>query len=215
MTNEAGANEAGANEAALFGRAPLGQPGLSWRGDGALGGLAPLPGGTAGGAAGRALGPLGLITAPLWSRSVSFGIDLVGLFAVFILVVITMNVLEIIPLPEGGVGGAVDPMQPLSAELYAGAFLAQGVYYWVWSSLGWSPGKRLLRLRIVNAQGEAPGPLRGLVRALVSLVSQIWAIGYLIALTDPAHRTFHDRVSRTWVVLADQPSDIERAEERR
>ncbi len=186
---------------------PLGRPGPSWAGDGALGG--PVLGRANEVRAVPVLGPLGLEAAPLWSRIVAFGIDLIGLFFVFVVVVIVMDAFGLATLPEPPADGRLDPLQTLPPGLYGGAFVAQALYYWVWSSLGWSPGKRLCRLRIVNARGERPGPIRGLARALVSLISQIWGLGYLLALPDPAHRTLHDRVARTWVVRVEPPGKTE------
>lgn len=197
MTTEAGFDDAGQPASGSLGR-----PGPTWAGDGALGGVALVRASEA--RAVPVLGPLGLQVAPLWARIAAFGVDLVGLFFVFVLAVMVMGALGLATLPEPAADGRIDPLQTLPPGLYAGAFLAQALYYWVWSSLGWSPGKRLLRLRIVNARGEPPGPIRGLVRALVSLLSQIWGLGYLWALPDPAHRTLHDRVARTWVVR-DEP----------
>ena len=81
-------------------------------------------------------------------------------------------------------------------------------WFWVWNSLGWSPGKRVVGVQIVMADGSAPGPWHGLVRTLVSLVSSFaLAVGYLWAWWDPNHQTWHDRVAGTYVVRAAEKSE--------
>ena len=86
------------------------------------------------------------------------------------------------------------------------------LFRWPWNAIGWSPGKRLLGLRVVDAEGHAPGLLRGFVRSLFALASDLpLFIGYVWALFDGERRAWHDHLARTWVVRArDDGADIER-----
>lgn len=63
-------------------------------------------------------------------------------------------------------------------------------------------GKRLFRLRVVDAQsGEKPLFVASLVRAVVRIVSQnVFYLGCLWALFSPSRRAWHDFASRTLVV---------------
>jgi len=76
-------------------------------------------------------------------------------------------------------------------------------YFWIWNSLGWSPGKRAVGIRIVDAEGLPPGAERGFRRTVGSLVSVFGLfIGYLWALWDPRKQTWHDKMAGTFVVVA-------------
>ena len=76
-------------------------------------------------------------------------------------------------------------------------------YFWVWNSLGWSPGKRAVGIRIVDLEGLPPGAERGFRRTVGSLVSVFGLfIGYLWALWDPRKQTWHDKMAGTFVVVA-------------
>ena len=72
---------------------------------------------------------------------------------------------------------------------------------WLWNSLGWSPAKRIIGLRVVDAAGKPPGWRRGLGRTAASLLSGLaLGFGYLAAAWHPEKRTWHDRMAGTWVV---------------
>jgi uncharacterized RDD family membrane protein YckC len=88
---------------------------------------------------------------------------------------------------------------------YTTVLLLRGVpfvYWTLWNSLGTSPGKWLLGTKLVTARGRAPGLKWGTVRALVAILASGTALqlGYLWALGDREHRTWHDHAARTWVV---------------
>ena len=74
---------------------------------------------------------------------------------------------------------------------------------WLWNSLGWSPAKRIIGLRIVDSAGNPPGWRRGLGRTAASFISGIaLGLGYIAAAWHPEKRTWHDRIAGTWVVDA-------------
>lgn len=73
----------------------------------------------------------------------------------------------------------------------------------IFNSRGWSPGKLVVGIRIVNSEGEPPGLRKGIVRTAGAVFSQaiLWA-GYLWSLFDKRKQTWHDKVSKTYVVRA-------------
>lgn len=80
-------------------------------------------------------------------------------------------------------------------------FVAYYGALWLFNSLGWSPGKRAVGLRIIRADGEPPGMAVGLGRTAASLLSGLFfGAGYWSAISSKEHRTWHDRMAGTYVV---------------
>jgi uncharacterized RDD family membrane protein YckC len=210
MTGEAGAESA---------RETLGRPGPSWRGDGALGGRPRAS--TIGPEATSPLSELGLAPAPYRLRLVGFLVDQL-LFAMLFSIVLLPLLLAsgVVALPAGI--DALDGVAEIEALLSAPPLVFSQValttlYRWIWNALGWSPGKRLLGLRTIDTRGQAPGLQKGLLRAAVAVLSDLplW-LGYAAAGWDRERRTWHDRVSGTWVVrVAALKEAGERSESRR
>ena len=70
--------------------------------------------------------------------------------------------------------------------------------------LGASPGKQVLKLRVVALNGQPPDKRQRLLRSAFSLVSgYAMFLGYLWALWEPQRRTWHDLVAGTRVVPAE------------
>jgi len=71
----------------------------------------------------------------------------------------------------------------------------------VFNSIGVSPGKAVVGIRIVNRHGNPPGVAAGLGRTLVAIASW-WALwlGYFWAAGDRHHRTWHDLAADTYVI---------------
>ncbi len=66
---------------------------------------------------------------------------------------------------------------------------------------GQTPGKRLLGLQVVDANGGEPGILRSAVRALLALGSGLLVLmGFLLVLFDRRRQTLHDKLARTFVI---------------
>lgn len=81
-------------------------------------------------------------------------------------------------------------------------------YNWPWNSIGWSPGKRLVGLRLVRGEGGPPGPLHGFGRSVGAVVSDLLlGLGYLWALWDRNNQTWHDKLAGTYVVRLRPPED--------
>jgi len=67
---------------------------------------------------------------------------------------------------------------------------------------GTSPGKKVVGLRVIAADGKRPGPLRALLHALLRpLTSASLAIGPLWAFADPERRTLYDRMCGIYVTI--------------
>ena len=78
------------------------------------------------------------------------------------------------------------------------------VYQFVFlKRLGTTPGKRLLKLKVISMNGGEPDKQQRLMRAAVSLVSGYAAgLGYLWAFVEPQRRGWHDLMAETRVVDA-------------
>ena len=77
-------------------------------------------------------------------------------------------------------------------------------FLFVWLLAGATPGKKLLRLRVVCEDGTPMDPKRAGLRAVMSLVSgSLMLLGYAWALWDKRRLTWHDSVAGTRVVRAD------------
>lgn len=159
--------------------------------------------------------------------------DMRSRVAAYVLDLLTIFVgLVIIAGVFGGSMEAPDPNSPDFNDAASGTYLIGVVFqvgfYWVWNSLGWSPGKRLLGLRIVNDRGAAPGAGRGFARTvapmLAGVVSGMLAVVFAVALPpelalllgmtplylnylwplwDTRRQTWHDKLASTYVVKAE------------
>lgn len=95
----------------------------------------------------------------------------------------------------------------ITVEMFAaGQILSRG---WdvIFFTQGWTPGARLLGIRIVRLDGNAPGLRWGVVRAAGGALSEtaLW-IGHAWAFRDPRYQTWHDRMAGTVVIEAPRPA---------
>ena len=99
--------------------------------------------------------------------------------------------LELATLPLGAVAMRVLPFLIMS-----------GLYVMLFSGLtGRTPGQRLLRLRLVDREGGAPGLLRAGIRTAALALGMVpGAVGPLWAFFDLERRTVHDLVAGTYLV---------------
>jgi uncharacterized RDD family membrane protein YckC len=160
------------------------------------------------------LGPSGLPLAGFIPRALAFLWDSV-VVSVFVLLVIELfNWL----LPEMGQvdlqtvvnvlreNGAPTPLSWLIWTVTLGVQISYFTYYH--GRYGQTPGKRLLRIRVVDGLGITPGYKRAFLRAIGSLVSQMpMFMGYLFFFLSPARRTFHDLLTGTLVVREFEKTD--------
>jgi uncharacterized RDD family membrane protein YckC len=81
------------------------------------------------------------------------------------------------------------------------AFVVSLGYFWFFNARGQTLGQAALGVRIIDAEGNAPGYPRALGRVLASYISAIpLGLGYLWAAFHPQKRTWHDSIAGTWVV---------------
>lgn len=72
---------------------------------------------------------------------------------------------------------------------------------------GGSPGKLILGLRVITADGGRVGYLRALGRHFAEMVSGIILyVGYLMVISDEERRALHDRICGTRVIYKERPS---------
>lgn len=175
----------------------VGAPGPSWAGDGELADE-PAPRDVERPVASavaiehdRPAGPAGLELASFGRRLAGFAVDNV----LVIVVLLTFNAI---------IGLNASSLTEAETRVFSLVnILVQFVYWWVWNTLGWSPGKRVVGLRVVDEDGAAPGLDRGFRRTVMSLVSQLALFaGYLWALRDGRNQTWHDKAGGTFVVIA-------------
>jgi uncharacterized RDD family membrane protein YckC len=99
----------------------------------------------------------------------------------------------------------LDPATPIlrTAPFFAMSGLYLGLF---WMLTGRTPGQRLLELRVIDAQGRTPSPLRVGVRLLGLALGLIpVGLGWLWTAFDLERRAWHDHLARTYVVR-DAPS---------
>ncbi len=73
-----------------------------------------------------------------------------------------------------------------------------------------TPGKRLLGLRVTDAQGRPPSLSRVLLREVLGrpLSVIVYGLGYAMAGMTPERRGLHDLIAGTWVVTAAHPGEV-------
>ena len=144
--------------------------------------------------------------APIWRRLVAWLVDL-ALLGVF-LALLLGPVLSRSDLPgDGGLDSILEALTRQHGVLLP-ALLVAGVttfaYQWLGLALmGSSPGKRLLRLRVVGPDGRRPSPGRAALRAFLSIPSfLLLGMGPLLGLFTRSGRSLHDFGAGTYLVLA-------------
>jgi uncharacterized RDD family membrane protein YckC len=84
--------------------------------------------------------------------------------------------------------------------------VAAAFHLWFWTHGGQTLGMRAWRLKVVREDGGTLTPRDSLFRWAAALLS--WApvgLGFLWSLLDPRGLTWHDRISRTHLVLLARP----------
>jgi uncharacterized RDD family membrane protein YckC len=89
-----------------------------------------------------------------------------------------------------------------------------GYFVLFWSTAGQTPGMRLMRLRVVTADGEHPGVARSVLRVIgLALAIIPLFLGFVPVLVDGRRRALQDFLARTVVLYADAdlPPEPQRA----
>ena len=132
--------------------------------------------------------------ASFWGRAGASIVDTIILFAGSFVLGATLGSLIY------GIYGDVDDTTLFVVLDLIGYPLYFGVIWWYYTT-GWSPGRALVGIRIVDEQGGRPGARRGIGRLLMSFISTlIVGVGYLAMLWSPTKQTWHDGAAGTYVV---------------
>lgn len=95
-------------------------------------------------------------------------------------------------------------MMVLPAGLYIVAAIALGVGYatYFWTSTGSTPGKVVMGLRVVKADGGGLLDVGGAITRYVGYIisSAVVALGFLWIIWDPKHEGWHDKIAGTKVI---------------
>ncbi len=80
-----------------------------------------------------------------------------------------------------------------------------GIFVFLQGLKGFTPGKAIMGLRVVNPEGGAPGPVKALIRWLLLLVDLLpycipGLLGFILILTGKDHTRLGDRAAKTFVV---------------
>ena len=137
------------------------------------------------------------------TRLIGFVIDLLILAVVLALVkLVTDLLLGMFPIMEElGLGELSSTVLMVIAAVVS---LGIALFYWLgsWVLVGQTPGKSLVGLRVVMANGDRVGFWKALLRWLGYFVSAILFLGFLWVLVDDKRQGFHDKLAGTVVVYA-------------
>lgn len=144
----------------------------------------------------------GLCYVGLATRVISFVLDAALISVVAITVGVGAALIQgVLHLPSN--------LQTIIQLVGAAAYIVGTAAYFVgfWTATGQTPGARVMRIRVVTARGEALSSRRALVRFVgVVLAGLPLFAGFVPILFDARRRGFQDRLARTLVVEAPEPS---------
>ena len=80
-----------------------------------------------------------------------------------------------------------------------------GIFVFLQGFKGFTPGKAIMGLRVVNPEGGAPGPVKALIRWVLLIVDLLpycipGLLGFILILTGKDHTRLGDRAAKTFVV---------------
>lgn len=101
--------------------------------------------------------------------------------------------------------GAITGMLFAKGNWAGGALGLLGTIVYQWAFLvyngGQTPGKMLMKLRVIKADGSPITDVDAILRAVgYHINTWLLMIGWLWALVDSKHQGFHDKIARTYVV---------------
>jgi uncharacterized RDD family membrane protein YckC/ribosomal protein L40E len=111
----------------------------------------------------------------------------------------------------GSLGGQFT-LDKLSAAVYAASFATVYVQYFALFTVfgGTTPGMMMRNLQVVSFSGEPPTPRQMLLRSAGYILSAgTFFLGFLWALWDEDELTWHDRLSHTYLAVAETFVDAE------
>jgi uncharacterized RDD family membrane protein YckC len=147
--------------------------------------------------------------ASLWRRLLAFSIDTVvvlGVWWLFLLAAAAVIGVKPEPSHLSGIDAMMLELHAYQPVMVPGAVLGillAGSYCAAFAFLrqGRTLGRWALGLRLVDARGGAPTPVRAVVRAVLAVVSfALFLVGFWVALFDRRGQTLHDKLTSTFVV---------------
>lgn len=196
------------------GPGPVGPgPGVRWSGDGSLaprraprwGAAPPVPAPPTVAEAAPVPGAIadrrptvdGMVLASVPRRLGAFFLDL-AIKMVILAIVFAFSGVEFVDPREVPVGSVV------------GATVLNFGYAFLFGISGLSPGQRILKIRIVALNGEAPGTWRSFVRAVFSLNETLLYLSSGWILFDRRRQALHDKVAGTIMIMRPEAEDAPR-----
>jgi uncharacterized RDD family membrane protein YckC len=148
----------------------------------------------------------GAVLAPFWPRAIAFAIDVAAVLLVYAPIAVAWKLRELAPGEdfELHLNPFHDPAAIPLTLLYFGLTTYIG--------RGQTPGKRLLKLRVVSTVHERLSLWHCIERTLGYGASMLeGGFGFMQYFFQPNHRTVHDRIAETIVVSERAPGPGDRA----
>lgn len=150
-----------------------------------------------------------------WRRGLASIVDL-GLISAIVYVVLKVGVgsLSLAALPPRKLflpDYIVSLMMDQPGKIFPLILFALGTafaYFLLFQAIfAWTPGKRLLGMRIVDGRGQRIGPIRALLRTFgYGISTAFFFMGFLWAAFDLERRAIHDVLCGTYVIVGDPES---------
>jgi uncharacterized RDD family membrane protein YckC len=85
------------------------------------------------------------------------------------------------------------------------SFLIVPIYYWFFLTRnnGQTPGKRLMKIRVIKANGASISDSDAVIRYIGYVVNNFFFIGWAWALFDDNRQGWHDKIAETYVVKSE------------
>jgi uncharacterized RDD family membrane protein YckC len=141
-----------------------------------------------------------------WRRLVAYAIDKVILYVISLFLLL----IAFFALGQGGVSlssiaatGDIPAGMGLFVIIFAIATFITDMIYFIWfhGSVGQTPGKMLLGLRVVQASGDDVTFGVAFLRWVGTLVSSLFlSLGYLWIAVDGKKQGWHDKIAATLVI---------------
>lgn len=107
---------------------------------------------------------------------------------------------------DGLIIGAIGSIGYMAAQGpgASGGLLVGLIYTWYFLTRhnGQTPGKSLMKIRVIKADGSAISDGDAVVRFIGSLLNNFFALGWIWAMFDDNNQGWHDKLAKTYVVNA-------------
>jgi len=153
--------------------------------------------------------PAGTVPAPMTRRVLAFLLDFI---LIYFLAIPILGVVMKLYMPDyENMAWQVffEPEKPVPPQFYHYVTILGCIFYPLFAlymagfhaAHGRTPAKSILRIRVVDQNGQKPTLFKALLRGLGFLVScYLYGIPFIYAFFDPQRRTAHDLIAGTYVV---------------